>query len=306
MQRYIIRRLGQSVLAMLVISIVIFSLVRVSGNVLDYMLPQEATQEMYDLVEEAWGLDKHVVVQYYVYMKNLLQGDLGESGSFRGKTVSELIVSQFPSTLQLSGFALLISTLMAVPIGVIAAVKKDTPIDYVGKIIALVGQSAPAFAIGLILMWIFAVELGWLEASGKGGIKNMILPGIALGWFQVAALMRLTRSSMLEVLDSEYVKLARIKGVPEWKVIWKHCFRNALIVPLTYMGLIGAVLITGAVVTETVFAWPGLGLLVIEAIITRDYLLVQGVVLFFTVGFILINLLVDIVYAYVDPRIRYA
>ncbi len=306
MQRYIIRRLVQSVLAMLVISIVIFGLVRVSGNVLDYMLPQEATQEMYDLVERAWGLDKPVHVQYYVYMKNLLQGDLGESGSFRGKTVSELIVSRFPSTLQLSGFALLISTLMAVPIGVIAAVKKDTPLDYAGKVIALVGQSAPAFAIGLILMWIFAVELGWLPASGKGGIKNMILPGIALGWFQVAALMRLTRSSMLEVLDSEYVKLARIKGVPEWKVIWKHCFRNALIVPLTYMGLIGAVLITGAVVTETVFAWPGLGLLVIEAIITRDYLLVQGVVLFFTAGFILINLLVDIVYAYVDPRIRYA
>ena len=306
MQRYIIRRLGQSVLAMLVISIVIFSLVRVSGNVLDYMLPQEATQEMYDLVEKAWGLDKPVYVQYYVYMKNLLQGDLGESGSFRGKTVSDLIASRFPSTLQLSGFALLISTLMAVPIGVIAAVKKDTPLDYIGKIIALVGQSAPAFAIGLILMWIFAVGLGWLPASGKGGIKHMILPGIALGWFQVAALMRLTRSSMLEVLDTEYVKLARIKGVPEWKVIWKHCFRNALIVPLTYMGLIGAVLITGAVVTETVFAWPGLGLLVIEAIITRDYLLVQGVVLFFTAGFILINLLVDIVYAYVDPRIRYA
>ena len=306
MQRYIIRRLGQSVLAMLVISIVIFSLVRVSGNVLDYMLPQEATQEMYALVEEAWGLDKPVHVQYLVYMGNLLQGDLGESGSFRGKTVSELIASRFPSTLQLSGFALLISTLMAVPIGVIAAVKKDTPLDYIGKIVALVGQSAPAFAIGLILMWIFAVELGWLPAFGKGGIKHMILPGIALGWFQVAALMRLTRSSMLEVLDSEYVKLARIKGVPEWKVIWKHCFRNALIVPLTYMGLIGAVLITGAVVTETVFAWPGLGLLVIEAIITRDYLLVQGVVLFFTAGFILINLLVDIVYAYVDPRIRYA
>ena len=306
MQRYIIRRLGQSVLAMLVISIVIFSLVRVSGNVLDYMLPQEATQEMYDLVEEAWGLDKPVHVQYLVYMGNLLQGDLGESGSFRGKTVSELIASRFPSTLQLSGFALLISTLMAVPIGVIAAVKKDTPLDYIGKIVALIGQSAPAFAIGLILMWIFAVELGWLPAFGKGGIEHMILPGIALGWFQVAALMRLTRSSMLEVLDSEYVKLARIKGVPEWKVIWKHCFRNALIVPLTYMGLIGAVLITGAVVTETVFAWPGLGLLVIEAIITRDYLLVQGVVLFFTAGFILINLLVDIVYAYVDPRIRYA
>ncbi|MCE2463324.1 MAG: ABC transporter permease [Dehalococcoidia bacterium] len=306
MQRYIIRRLGQSVLAMLVISIVIFSLVRVSGNVLDYMLPQEATQEMYDLVEKAWGLDKPVHIQYLVYMGNLVQGDLGESGSFRGKTVSELIASRFPSTLQLSGFALLISTLMAVPIGVIAAVKKDTPLDYLGKIVALIGQSAPAFAIGLILMWIFAVELGWLPASGKGGIKHMILPGIALGWFQVAALMRLTRSSMLEVLDSEYVKLARIKGVPEWKVIWKHCFRNALIVPLTYMGLIGAVLITGAVVTETVFAWPGLGLLVIEAIITRDYLLVQGVVLFFTAGFILINLLVDIVYAYVDPRIRYA
>jgi peptide/nickel transport system permease protein len=290
---------------MLVISIVIFGLVRVSGNVLDYMLPQEATQEMYDLVEEAWGLDKPVHVQYYVYMKKLLQGDLGESGSFRGKSVSDLIASRFPSTLQLSGFALLISTLMAVPIGVIAAVKKDTPLDYAGKVIALVGQSAPAFAIGLILMWIFAVELEWLPTSGKGGISTYILPGIAMGWLQVAAFMRLIRSTMLDVLDTEYVKLARIKGLVEWKVIWKHCLRNALITPLTYFGIILGILMVGSVAIETVFTWPGVGLLAVDAVRARDYQVLQTVVLLFCAVYVVANLLVDVLYAYVDPRIRY-
>ena len=154
-------------------------------------------------------------------------------------------------------------------------------------------------------MWIFAVILGWLPTSGKGGITHMLLPGIALGYYNVAAVMRLTRSSMLEVLDTEYVKLARIKGMPEWKVIWKHCFRNALIVPLTYMGLIGAVLLTGSVVIETVFSWPGVGDLAIRAIRQRDFPVVQGVVIVFATFYIFVNLAVDILYAYLNPRIRY-
>lgn len=304
MQRYIIQRLGQAVLALVVISVVVFALARVTGSPLDVLLPEEATAVDIARVEARWGLDSPIHVQYIKYMGNVLRGDFGESFRFRGQ-VSDMIWERLPATVQLAGFAVLISAALALPIGILVAVKKDTPIDTTGKIIALLGQSLPSFWLGIVLMWIFAVHLDWLPTSGKGGISHMILPGIALGWYNVAALMRLTRSSMLEVLDTEYVKLARIKGVPEWKVVWKHCFRNALIVPLTYFGLIGAVIMTGSVVIETVFSWPGVGQLTIEALRSRDYQVVQAMVLMFAFGFLVINLLVDILYAYLDPRIRY-
>lgn len=304
MQRYIILRLGQGVLALLVISIVVFALARVTGSPLDVLLPEEATAVDIARVEARWGLDSPIHIQYIKYMGNVIQGDFGESFRFRG-SVSDMIWERLPATVQLAGFAVLVSAALALPIGIIVAVKKDTPIDTMGKIIALLGQSLPSFWLGIVLMWIFAVYLDWLPTSGRGGISHMILPGIALWWYNVAALMRLTRSSMLEVLDTEYVKLARIKGIPEWKVIWKHCFRNALIVPVTYFGLIGAVIMTGSVVIETVFSWPGVGQLTIEALRSRDYQVVQAMVLMFATGFLAINLLVDILYAYLDPRIRY-
>ncbi len=305
MQRYIIRRVAQGLLAIVVISVAVFALARVSGDPTLVLLPDEASEEQIANTRAEWGLDKPLHVQYWVWVNRLVRGDLGNSFKWAGVPASELIVERLPATLQLSLFALLISGLIALPIGVMLAVKKDSGWDYAGKIFAILGQSAPSFAIGLILMWIFAVQLDLLPTSGKGGLSHMILPGFTLGYYNVAAVMRLTRSSMLDVLDSEYVKLARIKGVPEWKVIWKHTFRNALIVPLTYFGLIGAILLTGSVVTETVFAWPGLGQLVIEAIIARDFTVVQGVVLLFAFIYVGANILVDILYAYVDPRIRY-
>ena len=219
--------------------------------------------------------------------------------------MAELIAERLPATIQLSAFALVITGIIAFPIGVLSAVKKDSWFDAGGKMFAILGQSAPTFAVGLILMWILAVQLGWLPTSGKGGFKHMLMPGFALGYYNVAAIMRLTRSSMLEVLDTEYVKLARIKGIPEWKIVWKHCFRNALIGPLTYFSLIFAVLITGSVVIETVFAWPGLGLMVIEAINSKDHITVQAVVMLFALLYVAINIVTDVTYAYVDPRIRY-
>jgi len=306
MQRFIIHRVSQGLLAIVVISMVVFALARVTGDPTQVLLPDEASEEQILQTQIEWGLDKPLHIQYLVYVKRMARGDLGTSFKWANTPALELILERFPATLQLSGFALLISGLLAFPIGVMVAVKKDTGIDYAGKIFAILGQSAPSFAIGLILMWVFAVQLGWFPTSGRGGLSHMILPGVALGYFNVAALMRLTRSSMLDVLDTEYVKLARIKGVSERRVIWKHSFRNALIVPLTYFSLIGAVLITGSVVTETVFAWPGLGALVIEAILARDFAVVQAVVLLFAFAFVSINIMVDILYAYVDPRIRYA
>ena len=304
MQRYLIFRFGQSIIALIGVSMLVFFLTRLSGNVLDLMLPIEATPEDFERVEKAWGLDKPIVVQYALYMKNVLRGDWGESWKW-GSGALEIVLEKFPATVQLAAFTLIVSTTLGLTIGMLVATKKDTPFDWGGKIIALLGQSLPSFWLGIVLMWVFAVLLGWLPTSGRGGITHMIMPAITLGWFNVAALMRLTRSAMLEVLDSEYVKLARIKGLPEWKVIWKHCLRNAAIAPLTYFGLVAGFLLTGSVVTETVFAWPGTGLLAVEAVQARDYQVVQAVVLFMASIFILSNLVVDILYAYLDPRIRY-
>ena len=305
MQRFIFLRLVQAVVAILVISAIVFALARVTGDPVAILLPESASPSDIERTRINWGLDQPIYIQYVKYVGNILRGDFGEAWSFGRAPIASLLATRLPATLQLAAFAWVISAAIALPIGVIVAVKKDTGIDYAGKIIALLGQSAPSFAIGLILMWIFAVILGWLPTSGKGGITHMLLPGIALGYYNVAAVMRLTRSSMLEVLDTEYVKLARIKGMPEWKVIWKHCFRNALIVPLTYMGLIGAVLLTGSVVIETVFSWPGVGDLAIRAIRQRDFPVVQGVVIVFATFYIFVNLAVDILYAYLNPRIRY-
>ena len=305
MQRYIARRVLHSALAILAMSVIVFGLARVTGNPLDVMLPLEATREDYERVSKHWGLDQPLVTQYFIFLGKALGGDFGNSWKWPGHSAMGLVWQRLPATLQLAGFALLISVVLALPIGVLAAVMKGTVWDSAAKVIALLGQSLPAFWLGIVLMWIFAVHLGWFPTSGKGGLQHMILPAITLGWFQVAALMRLVRSSMLEVLDSEFVKLTRIKGLSEWKVVWKHCLRNAAIAPLTFFAIIAGSLLTGSVVTETVFTWPGVGLLVVDAVRSRDFQVVQAVVIMFAGIFILCNLLVDILYAYLDPRIRY-
>jgi peptide/nickel transport system permease protein len=305
MQRYILRRFLQSLLAIWVMSLVVFSLARVTGNPLDVMLPLEAGPEEYARVAQHWGLDKPLYTQYFIFLGKAIQGDFGQSWKWHGYSAMGLVWQRLPATLQLAGFALFISVVIALPIGVMSAVWKGTAWDSVAKVIALLGQSLPGFWLGIVLMWIFAVNLGWFPTSGRGGIQYMILPAITLGWFQVAAIMRLTRSSMLEVLDSEFVKLTRIKGLAEWKVVWKHCLRNAAIAPLTFFAIIAGVLLTGSVVTESVFSWPGTGLLVVDAVRARDFQVVQAVVIVFAGIFIFTNLLVDILYAYLDPRIRY-
>ena len=305
MQRYIIVRLFHALLALFAMSIIVFSLARISGNPMDVLLPEDATVQDFEIMTERWGLDEPLHIQYLVYVGNVLRGDFGTSIKWPGRSTRDLILARLPATLELSALALVVAAMLALPLGVLVAVKKDTGIDYAGKVVALLGQAAPSFWVGIVLIWIFAVTLEWLPAAGRQGLSSLILPAFALGWFQVAAVMRLTRSSMLEVLDSEYVKLARIKGIPNWKVIWKHCLRNAAIAPLTYFGFILGGFLTGSVVIETVFAWPGVGLLAIDALRARDFQVVQSVVLFFGVIYIASNLIVDILYAYLDPRIRY-
>ncbi len=306
MQRFIIIRIGQSIVAVLLVSLIVFILSHVSGDPLSVMLPMgEATAEDVAQLRAKWGLDQPLYGQYVVFLKNAVRGDFGNSYAFGGKTAMEMVLSRFPATLKLSGVAILVALAIGVPLGVITAVKKDGFLDYQGKALAFLGQSVPSFWLGIMLMWIFAVKLGWLPTSGKGGITHLIMPAVTLGLFQVAALLRLIRSSMLNVLDSEYVKLARIKGIPEWVVVWKHCLRNAFMAPLTYFAIIIGALFTGTVIVETVFSWPGVGQLAVGAVRSRDFQVLQAVVVIGAAIHIVANLLADVLYAYLDPRIRY-
>ncbi len=315
MQRYILIRLLQGVFLLIVISSIVFVLSRLSGDPIELMVPLETPDEVVESIREYWGLDEPWHIQYWNFMSNAAQGNFGQSFKWPEQDIMGLISARLVASLQVTLTALFLASLIAMVLGVLAAVKRDTPWDYGGKVFALLGQSAPSFWTGLMLMWVFGVELEFLPVAGRGEgeglggvgdeLKHMVLPVATLSAFQVAAMMRLVRSSMLDTLDSEYVKLARIKGIPEWKVVWKHCLRNAAITPLTYFGLTAGVLITGSVIVETVFAWPGIGQLIITSIEARDFQVVQATTLVFAVLIILLNLMVDITYAFIDPRIRY-
>ena len=270
------------------------------------VLGLDASKEDLEAFRERLGLDRPIVVQYGIYIGNALQGDLGSSIKYPDLGAGGAVVKRLPATIYLAGVSLLLAIAIGIPLGVLSAVKRDTLFDGSAKIFALLGQSVPNFWLGLMMMWIFAVNLGWLPTSGTGGWKNFVMPAITLGSFQIAAITRLVRSAMLETLDSEYVKLARIKGIAEWKVLWKHCLRNAALTPLTYFGVIAAVTLTGSVTTETVFNWPGTGLMAFQAVLSRDFELIQALVLVFSGLFIVSSILVDILYAYLDPRIRFA
>lgn len=305
MQRYIIMRILQAVLVLVVVSVIAFALGHAGGNPLDAILPDDADAQVRADLEEFWGINKPLHEQYLTYVWNAVRGDFGDSFKYPNFTVAELISDRFVATIQLAGAGILVAVVVGLPVGVLTATYRDTVFDWTGKVVALLGQSLPVFWLGIVLMWIFAVQLDWFPTSGKGGIRNLILPAVAIGWFQVAAMLRLVRSSMLDVLDSEYVKLARIKGLPERKIIWKHCLRNAAIAPLTYFAITLGSLMVGSVSIETVFQWPGLGFLLFNAARASDYALLQGIMLTFTTIYIIANLLVDIAYAYLDPRIRY-
>lgn len=304
MQRYIVRRLGQALIALFMVSMVVFALGRVGGDPLDFMMPPEATPEDFARVRAALGLDEPIAVQYVIYMGNVLRGDLGKSMRTR-LPVSGLIAERLPYSVNLSLVSLVFSVLIAVPVGVVAAIRRGTRTDAAIKVIALLGQSMPAFWLGLVLMLIFAVWLDWLPAAGAEGPTSYILPAISMSGLTTAGMMRLIRSSMLDVLDTEYIKLARIKGVSERRVIWVHALRNSFTAAMSFAAIYFVMLIGTAVVTETVFWWPGMGRLVYEAALWRDLPIIQGVILTITGVVIAVNLAVDLLYAYVDPRIRY-
>jgi peptide/nickel transport system permease protein len=282
---------------------IIFVLSRLTGDPTMLMLPDDASYEDILQLRRALGLDKPLPVQYWLFISRAVQGDFGRS--IKGQMpVIDLIQDRLPNSIKLAGFALLITVVLSFPLGVMAAVKKGTSIDTLANLVAVLGQSLPQFWVGIVLIQVFAVWLRLVPVAGTGSMLHYILPGFTLGWFLVAGMMRLLRSSMLDVLDSEFVKLARIKGVSEWGVIWKHALKNALIPVLTFGAIYLAILITGAILVETVFAWPGVGQLIYQGIVYRDFPIIQAVILLTALIVIGVNLLVDILYAYLDPRIR--
>jgi ABC-type dipeptide/oligopeptide/nickel transport system permease component len=303
MTRYVLIRIMQGVIALIIATMLVFILSRLSGDPLNIMLPETAPEEQRQEMAEYLGLDKPIYMQYLVYISHAVQGDLGHS-IFFFRPVSDLIVERLPATMQLGLTAMVISMLVAIPIGVYAAVKRDKWQDGITKILAIMGQSAPAFWLGIMLILVFAVRLQWLPAGGYGHLPNLVLPALTVATFPIAGFMRLTRSAMLDILGTDYVRLARIKGLSERQVIWKHGLRNALIPVVTYTGVVFVHALTGSVIVETVFAWPGIGQLAYQALNWRDFPLIQGILVFCVGLFVLVNLIIDIIYVYLDPRVR--
>jgi peptide/nickel transport system permease protein len=305
MQKYLVRRLVLAVVTLLAVSLIIFILSRSAGDPVSLMLDEYSTQEDIDRMMAKLGTDKPYYQQYFLFLRDAFRGDFGVSIK-EGRPVRDVILERLPATMYLGVTAFIVSLLVGIPLGILSSIKRGSLIDQVGKIVALLGQSAPPFWLGIMLIIFFAVSLRVFPPYGRDDWNSIILPAITLGWYYAAANLRLVRSAMLDVLDSEYIKLARAKGVPYWSVVMRHAFRNALIPPLTFAGVTLGALVTGSLVVETVFAWPGLGKLAIDALYAFDYPLLQGVVVVFTLLYVLVAFTVDVLYAYIDPRIRYA
>jgi len=302
--RQILIRLIQTFISLLGMSLLIFILVRASGDPVDLMRTPSTTEAEVANIKEQWGLDKSYPEQYWVFLSGMAHGDLGKS-LIQRRPVTVMIGEALPNSLSMAVLAFIIGIGSATVLGVVSATRRDSFIDNGVKFLAILGQALPTFWVAIVAIYIFAVYWHILPTSGMGGPANYVLPVLTLAFFLMPGMMRLVRSSMLDVLGSEYVKLARIKGLPERTVIWKHALRNALIAPLTAAGAIFAGLITGTVILETVFAWPGVGRLLVTAVSGRDFPVVQGITIMVAMVVLVINLLVDIAYAYVDPRIRF-
>jgi peptide/nickel transport system permease protein len=304
MGSFIVSRVFQAIVTLLLLSLLVFLSVKLTGDPALYMLGPEQGRIEYEQMQKQLGLDRPLVVQYWDFLTDLLRADFGTS-HFLERPARELLLERLPATVQLAGAAFALALVVGVPLGVVSAVKRDTFIDTFGKFFATLGIATPNFWIAIMLIMFFGAILGWLPTHGRGGLDHFVLPAFVLGWSAMAGMVRLGRSSMLEVLDSEYVKFARIKGLAERVVIYKHALKNAVIPLLTFSGLTLAGLLNGAVAVEVVFAWPGIGRLMLQGIHARDFPLVQATVMAAGFFYIVTALLVDILYAYVNPRIRY-
>ncbi len=305
MYQYIIRRLLLTIPVVIGVSIIVFSIIRlIPGDPARALAGVNATPEYIEQVRERYGLNDPIYVQYWNFVSGLVQGDLGSS-TFSNRPVTTEIRERFPRTLVLASVSLVLATILGVSAGIVSATRRNSLFDNASMFVALVGVAAPVFWLALMLQLLFAVQLRVLPATGMGGVEHLILPSITLGMASAALMARITRSSVLDVLRQDYITTARAKGVAERMVIYKHALKNALIPVVTVLGLQFGILLGGAVLTETVFAWPGVGRLLVDAILRRDYPVVQGTVMLLAFLFVMINLVVDIIYAFLDPRIHY-
>jgi len=303
MTRYLAGRIFQAFIGLVFITTLVFFLVRLTGDPARILMSEYAPLELREVLAERLGLDRPLYEQYFSYMGGLLTLDLGRS--FSGQPVIDVLLARLPATASLAFASLIVAIVLGLPLGILSAVYRGSAVDIFSRTVALFGQSVPAFWLAIMLVLVFAVILRIFPVAYSQGIESYVLPSIAIGWAAVAGIARLVRSSMLDVLDSDYVLMARAKGLPPTVVVVKHAFRSAIIPVLTFGGLVLGSFLNGSVVVETVFAWPGLGKLTLDAVNGRDFPVVQGAVILIAVFFITINLLVDLLYAFADPRVRY-
>jgi ABC-type dipeptide/oligopeptide/nickel transport system permease component len=303
MARLILVRVFHAVLSMALLTLFVFFLVRLTGDPAALLLPDLTPPAVMEAFREKLGLNQPLYAQYGIFLSNLLHGDLGRSFVYN-VPVSDLIAQRLPNTLILAVAGLVTTLVVGLPLGVLAAYKRGGWLDVLSRWLAVVGQSAPAFWIGLLMILVFSIRLHLLPSGGTGGLPNLIMPTLTIAVKPLAGLVRLVRSSMIEVLETDYVKFLRLKGLPEGQILWKHALRNGGLTALTFVGVLTADLMTGSVVSETVFAWPGLGWLMVTSIGSGDFAVVQAVVLMFSMIYIVINLLVDLLYGVLNPRLR--
>jgi peptide/nickel transport system permease protein len=303
MKVFLLRRAAQSVLVLLGVSFVVFFILHLTGDPALVLLPPDASAEDVQRFRAAMGFNDPFLVQYGRFLNGALHGDFGQSIR-HGEPAFGLVTERLPATFELAGAALVIALALAIPAGIVSAVRRNSLVDYVSTVVALLGQSMPTFWLGIMLILIFSVRLNLLPSSGRGDLQHLVLPAITLGLFTTARITRLTRSGMLEVLGQDYIRTARAKGVGDPPVVWKHALKNAAIPIVTIVGIELGTLLGGSVITETIFAWPGVGRLSVQAIANRDYPVVQAAVFLLSTTFVLVNLGVDLAYTYLDPRIR--
>ena len=299
----LLKRTGQAVLSLFATILFVFFLVRLTGDPAYFLLAPDAPAEDFVRIRQELGLDRSIFVQFFTYVGNVAQGNLGYSYRL-DVPVMDMVLGRLPATLAMGVSAIVLTIVIAVPLGIYAAYRRNGIVDRVARYIAALGQATPSFWVGLVLILVFAINLGWLPSGGYGTFPHVILPALALAFEPIARLTRLLRSGMIEELGSEHVKFLRIKGLPEWLVLWKHALRNAGLTTLTFVGMMTANILTGSVLVETVFVWPGVGRLLVESIYYRDFSVVQGIVLLIAAAYITINLIVDLLHMLLNPRLR--
>jgi peptide/nickel transport system permease protein len=307
MARYAFNRLCYGIVTIWLVTLFVFGMLRISGDPIKFMLPPEASFSDIERMRRIHGLDKPLWYQYLLFNKSIFTGEFGISLRWDQRPAFDVFISRLPATIQLASAAVLFSVLLGVPIGVLSATRPDSLLDRLGRVFAITGQSMPVFWVGLLLILLFTVQLGWLPSAGgidRLGLKGILMPAVSLGFYLVAAHMRIVRSTMLDALNSDYIKMVQAKGMPQRITVWKHALKNAAIPVFTLFAVNFAQLISGAVITESIFAWPGIGRLLVESVFARDYTVVQTVVFFASAMIVVINLLVDLSYAWLDPRIR--